>query len=142
MFSWTTEALVKGLTGPESGKPEGQKTQDSISGGVRNFLDRVYHQLRNMGRTPQERAINFVATYVFEVGKVFEQAIREEMELDTIEVTPSPIARPGSDCWDVSLIFFYPKREVQTVRKVYRFSVDVIDVIPSTVTDVRSWYIR
>ena len=142
MFSWTTEALVKSLTGAEPGKPEGEETRGATSRGVRNFLDRVYHQIRNTGHTPQERAINFVATYAFEVGMVFEQAIREEMELDTIEVTPSPIARPDSDCWDVSLTFFYPQRQVQTVRKVHRFTVDVLDVIPSMVSPPRSWFIR
>jgi hypothetical protein len=38
--------------------------------------------------------------------------------------------------------FFYPERQVQTVRKVYRFTVDVNDVVPVTIGPVRSWYTR
>jgi hypothetical protein len=31
---------------------------------------------------------------------------------------------------------------VQTVRKVYRFTVDVSDVVPVTVGPMRSWFVR
>ncbi len=54
------------------------------------------------------------------------------MELDSVNVVPSPICRPGSDCWDVEVYFFYPERQVQTVRRVYRFTVDVSDTVPVT----------
>jgi len=64
------------------------------------------------------------------------------MELDTIEVERSAICRPESDCWDVKIHFFYPERHVQTVRKVYRFTVDVSDVVPVTVGTMRSWFVR
>ncbi len=33
-------------------------------------------------------------------------------------------------------------RHVQTVRKVYRFTVDVSDVVPVTVGTMRSWFVR
>jgi hypothetical protein len=52
------------------------------------------------------------------------------------------VCRPDSDCWDVKLHFFFPARQVQTVRKVYRFTVDVSDVVPVTVGPVRSWFVR
>ena len=64
------------------------------------------------------------------------------MDLESIEVEHSPVCRPGSDCWDVKLHFFFPARQVQTVRKVYRFTVDVSDVVPVTVGPVRSWFVR
>jgi hypothetical protein len=64
------------------------------------------------------------------------------MELDAIEVERSPICRLDSDCWDVKIHFFYPERQVQTVRKVYRFTVDVSDLVPVTVGPMRSWYVR
>ena len=34
------------------------------------------------------------------------------------------------------------ERQVQTVRKVFRFTVDVSDVVPVTVGTVRSWFTR
>jgi hypothetical protein len=42
----------------------------------------------------------------------------------------------------VLLVFFFPERQIQTVRKVYRFTVDVADVVPVTVGPMRSWFIR
>ena len=144
MYSWTTSALVATLTTPPYKRPKGAPEEQAIApaDAIRNFLDRVYYQIRNLGRSPQERAINYAATNAFEVGKIYEQAFREEMELDSVEVTRSPISKPGTDCWDVSLMFFYPQRQVQTVRNVHRFTVDVADVVPSTVGPVRSWFIR
>jgi hypothetical protein len=50
--------------------------------------------------------------------------------------------RAGSDCWDVKLVFFFPDRPAQTVRRLYRFTVDVADVVPATVGPMRSWSIR
>ena len=82
------------------------------------------------------------ATNAFEIEQVYESAMKEEMDLDTLNVVPSPICRPGSDCWDVELYFFYPERQVQTVRKVYRFTVDVSDVVPVTIGPMRSWFTR
>ena len=68
--------------------------------------------------------------------------MRGDMALYTIEVERSPICRPDSDCWHVKLFFFFPARQVQTVRKIYRFAVDVSDVVPVTVGPVISWFVR
>lgn len=137
MYSWTTGALVDAVVGRGRGARQAQKKE-----GVRNFLDRVYHAVRNLGQRPQDRALNFAATNAFEIEQVYESAMKEDMDLDSIHVEPSPICRPGSDCWDVQLYFFYPARQVQTVRKVYRFTVDVSDVVPVTVGEKRSWFTR
>jgi PatG C-terminal len=77
-------------------------------------------------------------------NRKFESAMKEpeDMDLESIEVEHSPVCRPDSDCWDVKLHFFFPARQVQTVRKVYRFTVDVSDVVPVTVGPVRSWFVR
>jgi hypothetical protein len=145
MYSWTTEALIAALVGEPPSEESVQEIRDSVAQvqeGVRNFLDRVYYELRNSGLTSQERAINFAATNAFEIERVYEAAMREDMDLDSIEVERSPISRPGTDCWDVKLFFFFPQRQVQTVRKAYRFTVDVTDIVPATVGTVRSWFVR
>lgn len=145
MYSWTTAALTEAVCGsppPRSKAKEGE-TYTQKTETVRNFLERVYHDLRNLGLMPQERAINYAATNAFNVEKVFEDALKKEgMELDTIEVERSPICRPGSDCWDVKLVFFDPEKQMQRARKVYRFTVDVSDVCPVMVGKVRSWFVR
>jgi cyanobactin maturation PatA/PatG family protease len=146
MYSWTTEALVANVieaAGAQDAPGEaGGARDEQVKAGVQNFLERVYYELRNLGREPHERALNFAATNAFEVERVYEQAIGEEMELDTIGVEPSSVCPPGSDCWDVQLVFFFPKQPVQTVRRLYRFTIDVADVVPATVGPMRSWSIR
>jgi cyanobactin maturation PatA/PatG family protease len=145
MYSWTTNALVESVVGrspSRNGAARNRNGRAQKAAGVRNFLERVYHELRNLGMTPQDRALNFAATNAFEVGTIFEETLKEKMDLDTIQVAPSPVCRHGSDCWDVELYFFYPERQVQTVRKVYRLTVDVSDLVPVTVGYVRSWFAR
>ena len=145
MYSWTTAALADAVVGPAPEAEAPQHERDAHAqrkAGVRNFLDRVYHGLRNLGLMPQDRAINFAATNAFAFEKVYESALRERMELESINVVRSPICRPGSDCWDVEVYFFYPERQVQTVRRVYRFTVDVSDTVPVTVGPTRSWFTR
>jgi cyanobactin maturation PatA/PatG family protease len=133
MYSWTTEALVRTATRGSANKK---------SEVVRNFLLRAYFELRNLGLTPRERAINYSATNAMLVSKVFDQALSEKMELDTIEAECSPICRPDSDCWDVKLTFFDPEKVFERARKVYRFTVDVSDTVPVMVGEVRSWSVR
>ncbi len=144
MYSWTTNALVDAVAGkPARNAPAAERNgNEQRREGVRNFLARLYHELRNLGLSPQDRALNYAATNAFAVGQIYAAAIQEKMDFDHVNVAPSPIGRPGSDCWDVELYFFYPERQVQTVRKVYRFTVDVSDVVPVTVGTVRSWFTR
>jgi cyanobactin maturation PatA/PatG family protease len=133
MYSWNTSALIEAVEGAEA--TEGSQ-------GVANFLRRVYEELRNLGLTPQDRALNYAATNAFQVKEVFKDAVKGEMDLDAIAVERSPICRPESDCWDVKLTFFNPRKVFEQARKVYRFTVDVSDVAPVMVGAVRSWFVR
>jgi cyanobactin maturation PatA/PatG family protease len=139
MCNWTTKALVSAVCGKPAKKGEDSSAYEAKRAGVNNFLERVYYEMRNLGREPGERALNFAATNAFQVERVYESALREEMELESIEMEPSPLSRPGADCWDVKLVFFYPLREARTARKLFRFTVDVADVVPVVVGPMRSW---
>lgn len=143
MFSWTTAALVHAAAGdpPPAGSPEADAYSRKVEA-IRNFLERVYHELRNLGTSSRERAINFSATNAFNVTKVFESALKDGLDLDAVEVERSPICRSESDCWDVKLSFFNPRKLFEQARKVYRFTVDVSDIVPVTVGRVRSWSVR
>jgi len=109
MYNWNTKKLVEAAYGkPPSGNAS-QDMKDNYDSGaesVANFLQRVYEELRNLGTTPQERAINYAATNAFLVASVYKEAIEANMQLDTIRVVRSPVCRPESDCWDVKLTFF------------------------------------
>ncbi|WP_019509125.1 PatA/PatG family cyanobactin maturation protease [Pleurocapsa sp. PCC 7319] len=113
---------------------------DDIRRSLFSFLNRVYYDLRNLGQTSRDRALNFAATNAFQAASVFAQAIAEGRELDTIEVEKSPYCRLHSDCWDVKLKFFDPENS-RRARKLYRFTIDVADWVPVTLGEVKSWSI-
>jgi cyanobactin maturation PatA/PatG family protease len=102
------------------------------------FLVRVYDELRNLGISPQERAMNFAATNAYQAAVAFGDGARRELELYRITVKKSPICRPESDCWDVQLVMFDAENERRAAR-VYRYTVDVSEVLPVTVGVMRSW---
>jgi len=143
MNSWSTEALLNAVIGPEpnSNDENALKLYLKKRAGVCNFIERVYYELMNLGRTSQERAMNFAGTNAYQAGAIFEQVVRENLMLDSIETDRSPFCRPGSDCWDMRLTFFDPANRLTVARKVYRFTVDVSDVVPVTVGKIRSWSI-
>ena len=129
MWSWSTGALIKHALGKNPGK-EKEET-------LRGILERIYYEIRNLGVTPQERALNYAATDAFQLTGTFKKG----MALDEIEVEKSPICRPDSDCWDVKLTFFHPTNR-DAARHVYRFTIDVSDVIPVSVGTMRDWPVR
>jgi hypothetical protein len=45
--------------------------------------------------------MNYAATKAFNLEQIFEDAIRQEMELDTIKVECSPLCRPESDRYNM-----------------------------------------
>ncbi|MEG3898957.1 MULTISPECIES: PatA/PatG family cyanobactin maturation protease [unclassified Microcoleus] len=112
--------------------------EDAIRRTLSSFLNRIYYDLRNLGTTSQDRALNFAATNAFQAATTFAQAVAEGMELDSITVEKSPFCRPDGDCWDVKLKFFDPENS-RRAKRVYRFTIDVSDLIPVTLGDVRSW---
>ena len=141
MYSWNTAALVNDLCGDPPEEGADQEEFSKKRSGIYNFLERVYHELRNPGMLAQERALNYAASNAYQVARVFEYAITEGLELDTIQVDKTPISRPSSDCWDVILVFFHPKHRQDVSRKAYRFTVDVSDVIPAMVGPLRQWFV-
>ncbi len=126
MYSWSVNALLEAVA------TEGAESQ------LRDYLNRIYYDYRNLGITPQERALNFSATNAFQVSTVITEATGIERVLDSISVEKSPICRPDSDCYDVKLSFFDPEND-RRANRIFRFTVDVSDVIPVTIGQVRSW---
>jgi cyanobactin maturation PatA/PatG family protease len=139
MWSWNTAALIREVVGSEPEPDESQADYDHRLSETTNFPERVYYEIRNLGITAADRAINFAATNAFQVGLAFRSSIESGMKLEDIGVEPSPICRPGSDCWDVRLTFFDPKRRLEQAKRVHRFTVDVSDVVPVTVGKPRQW---
>jgi hypothetical protein len=131
IWDWSTEHLLAAV----SGNAEGGAKREALQ----NFLQRVYFEVRNLGVTPEDRAVNFAATNAFQAQRVFASAAQSSLELDAFSVQRSPICRPTSLCYDVNLTFFNPLDRLGQARRVYRLTVDVSDVVPVTVGELRQW---
>ena len=105
-----------------------------------SFLDRVYYELRNAGKTSRERAINHAATNAFQVRDILSATHASGLQLASIDAEPNPLGRPGAECWDVTLKFFNPKDRLGQATLVHRFTVDVSGVLPVTIGEPRHWF--
>jgi len=134
IYGWPVSTLIAAVI--EAMGPEAD--QEALREALRGFLDRVYYDLRNLGVTSADRALNFAATNAFQAATAFRSALLLKYELDNISVERSPFCRIDSDCWDVVLKFFDPMNVLKSKRN-YRFTVDVSDPMPVTLGPVRSW---
>ena len=137
LYGWKVNSLVNAALQTIPTATEGAE-EDTIRNTLGSFLNRVYYDLRNLGTTSQDRALNFAVTNAFQAASTFSQAVGSAMELDSIMVDKSPFCRLDSDCWDVKLKFFDPENS-RRAKKIYRFTIDVSDLIPVTLGEVRSW---
>src|SRR5262249_39732057 len=126
MFSWSAKVLAQHVLGPRPRGAEERAIHDSSSEAVINFLNRVYYDLRNLGVTAEDRALNYSATNMDQALEVLQAVTTFKLELDTIAVEKSPVCRPDSDCFDVKLSFFDPENERRADR-VFKLTVDVTD---------------
>jgi hypothetical protein len=137
MYGWQVNALVEAAVAtvsPEASEPDNVRMRRSL----KSFLHRIYYDLRNLGHLDRDRALNFAATNAFQAASTFESAINSGMGLDSIEIEKSPFCRLNSNCWDVMLKFFDSENS-RRAKKVYRFTIDVANIMPVTLGTVRSW---
>ena len=137
MYGWQVNALVEAAVAtvsPDASEPDNVAMRRSL----KSFLHRIYYDLRNLGHLDRDRALNFAATNAFQAASTFAEAINTGMGLDSIEVEKSPFCRLNSNCWDVKLKFFDSENSSRA-KKVYRFTIDVANLMPVTLGKVRSW---
>ncbi|WIG96760.1 FAD-binding protein [Myxococcus sp. SDU36] len=113
----------------------------SVIGDVESFLARVHHELQNPGRSARDRALNFAAMHLVRLGQVFGQALEDGLAFGDLRVEASPLQQVVGDHWDVILTFFHPTKRIAHARRVSRLTVDVSDVVPTAVGQVRSYHV-
>ncbi|MBB2915320.1 cyanobactin maturation PatA/PatG family protease [Streptosporangium becharense] len=142
LYGWSVAGLAHAVTQECQVPQHNQRGNDNdrarLTDAVSDFLTRIYYDLRNFGATSRDRALNFAATNAVQARQTLAEALGRGMALQNIEVEKSPYGRPDSDCWDVKLRFFDPDNS-KRAKRVYRFTVDVKDVMPVTLGPVRSW---
>ncbi|AWK85773.1 S8 family serine peptidase [Azospirillum thermophilum] len=138
MYCWNIPALVNQAMGDDASKTDAQterrrQVHESIQ-------QRIYYENRNLGAAPRDRAFNYAATRAHEFDGIIDAAVGTNMRLGSIQVEKSTLARQNSNCWDVKLTFFAPKQRQDIANLVARATVDVSDVIPVLVGQVRHWF--
>ncbi|MBP0009253.1 PatA/PatG family cyanobactin maturation protease [Roseofilum sp. Belize Diploria] len=143
MYEWNVNQLVNlavEAAKADASESEADEQEEATRTSLKEFLQRMYYEFRNLGQTSQERALNFAATNAFQAAQALTEATGKGMQLDRIETEKSPFCRMDSDCWDVKLKFFDPEND-RRAKKVFRFTVDVSDTMPVTIGEMRSWSI-
>lgn len=106
---------------------------------LRQFLDRIYFGARSLGRTPADRALNFAATNPIQAVRAMASSMAVGMTLESVDVEKSPYCRLGSECWEIKLRCIDPDDDDRAF-KVYRYTIDVSDVLPVTLGDFKAWW--
>ncbi len=114
---------------------------DTWPAGAEGFLERIYNEFRNVGLSPQDRALNYSAMNAYNTHKIFADVAKKGLRLDTVEVDRSLICRPDSICHDVTYRFFNPTQVLTQAREVYQYTIDVSDVVPVAVGPLRQWQV-
>lgn len=109
--------------------------------GAQGFLERIYNEFRNVGVSPQDRALNYSAMNAQRTKTIFAEMAKQKMRLDTVEVDNSNICRPESQCLDVTYRFFSPTEVLTKAREVFQATYDVSDTVPVPVGKLRRWQV-
>lgn len=137
--SWNTARLLLALA------PDALNDVSSRALATR-LVSRLYHEMRNDGLAPQDRAKNFGATAAISLlGSVLADPLGlfaslvaggdgkpnayRSLAVDGIEVTPAPCNRLDSEPYDVDVAFFDFDNQFRG-RTVLSLTVDVADVVP------------
>lgn len=125
LANWTTRALAEAVAAFGTADPNQR---------VEEILDHLYESTRNLGIQSADRALNFAATMgvtlLNGLGDPQSSTVLKDMILDYVDVQPSPICRPDSDCWDVAFTFFDPNDD-RRARRGFRYTIDVTDTLPT-----------
>ncbi|HEY9302171.1 MAG TPA: PatA/PatG family cyanobactin maturation protease [Phormidium sp.] len=158
MYAWKVRSLINAVLEQAAASasddlPSEQRDllREHVEHSLESFLLRIYYDLRNLGQTSQERALNYAATNAFQFTNVLATALRKRsaasdnnqiatMQLDTFEVERSPFCRMDSDCWDVKIKFFDPDND-RRAKTVVRYTIDVSDIMPVTLGQARMWQV-
>lgn len=138
VYGWKVNVLVNNAIESFREMDKSSLNINRLKQNLQDFLEKIYYHLRNLGITSYDRALNHAATNAFQAVQILSDALVKGYELDDIQVEKSSFGRMDSDSLDVILKFFNPKNN-QESKRIYRYTVDVSEVIPITIGKVRSW---
>ena len=130
--AWNMASLVESRVSGTSDVAEMQN--------LARLAQRFFEEARNRGLSPEERALNFVATQTFGSLHTLRTKFGANVawELDSIGVKRSPTCREDSDCYDVETAFFDPDNVLRSKVVIAR-TVDASDNVPVLLGDDREY---
>lgn len=157
LYTWNENNLVKAVLGAIDFDKltnqlgiERSKAESRSELKLRQMLDKVYYELRNLGQSSADRAINYTATnaFIFSdlmakgllAGELVDGDVTSLYSLENITAVKSPFGRLDCDCWDVKITFFSPENE-RRARVVYQATVDVSDPWPVQLAPIHQYLI-
>jgi cyanobactin maturation PatA/PatG family protease len=138
MFTWTMEALVEALLGDRPKGRSSGKSESITKAAMRSVVDRVLNDYVNLGVRPEDRALNYAITDVSRLGQIVRGAADEGVAFVKVMVEPSPVTPQERQWFDVVWTFVDPQND-RGLKQHHRFTVDVTDVSPVPVGEVRAW---
>lgn len=139
---FSTDEMMLRVLGPPPREPGLEQTvYDQKMARLNHFLDTVFYNLQNPGKTPKDRALNFAATHAFRLKEVFEKAQGERLVLKDIEAKRKN-SPPGRDCWELRLVYCQEEAAVRSMEavRVFILTVDVATERPVTVGNIAMHY--
>jgi cyanobactin maturation PatA/PatG family protease len=145
LFDWSVASQVERALGPREEPASTAAEPEPPDRGIRRdrlegFISRVYFELRNLGLSGPDRALNYSATNLFQLLAAIDSArTAGRNEFRSFTVTKSPVCRADSECYDVKIRFMDPDNVLRSSFVVY-FTIDVSDVMPVTIGVPRQWF--
>ncbi|MEM6717974.1 MAG: S8 family serine peptidase [Bacteroidota bacterium] len=151
---WTLKALLDSMGIHD--KPDNTKDTDKINEAdntdkakdtkktkfrkqLISILNRLYVTTLNMGKTPEDRALNYSLYNILELSDIVKKATDKKLQLSGYQVVPSKIERQNSIIREVQLTFFDPE-DTNKAARTYSMQVDVSGVTPIMIGDIQEWY--
>ncbi|MGH1337837.1 MAG: S8 family serine peptidase [Aureispira sp.] len=139
MYNWVVKDLVEYVTCLIEENGQNVSGMDLFNR-INRLSARLTFQLEHLGLSSTERALNYVVTNLFNLGSAFVDKLAEGYELNDIKIEKSLLCRPDSDCQDVIIVFFKPYKRLTASKHIFRFTIDVSEVIPIAVGEIREWF--
>lgn len=138
LHNWTIGAMMNKLYGDQPATTQAGQNTDYRKR-LQEFMTRLYTELRNKGRSPEDRALNYCVYNLSQLETVIKQAVDADMLFKSYKVKRSRIARQHSICMDIELTFFSPKALHNIAPRTFAITIDASDIVPIAVGDVHIW---
>jgi len=127
LYAWTLESSV---------------TRTNLGADVEamllSMLEAIQQEARNEGVGGPARTLNYLTANPVQLAMSALSAQREGFTFGDFGIVRSTFSRPNSECWDITIRFVDDDDEFRA-GLIHRHTVDVADILPVTVGQMKAW---